>query len=269
MSDQRGYYSLIQFFPDASRLEGANVGVIVYSSAENRLQVRMSRSNQRIRKFFGNQNWNLVSRAKAAIVGQLQSQLFLSVQDLESYISKRANAIQLTPPRPMRISNLEADADRLFERLVGPDLVETRRRVSPNLKKRFLDAGVASFVQNSVSIEISTMKKSIRVPYAYQNGRFNLITPVQFDPDTESILTKTGKSRFEGQLLRNEKHPSHGEMQLVVVANFDESIEQSTREFVTDALRDSSVTVYTLENLDPLIEDIKHSAASHAADSQI
>jgi hypothetical protein len=267
MSKQRGYYSLIQFLPDASRLEGVNVGVVVYSCADNRLRVRMSRNNQRIRKFFGNQNWNLVNRAKAAIVGQLQSQLFLSVEDLESNISKRANAIQLTRPRPVRIVNLEADADRLFERLVGQDVGEARRPVSGDLKRRFLDAGVACLVQNSVSIEISRMKKSIRVPYAYQNGRFNLITPVQFDPD--AIIANTGKSQFEGKLIRNERHPDHGEMQLVVVANFDESIEQSTREFVTNTLRDSSVTVYTFEDLEPLIEDIRHAAATHAGASQI
>jgi hypothetical protein len=226
----------------------------------------MSRSNQRIRKFFGNQNWNLVNRAKAAIVGQLQSQLFLSIEDLESYISKRANAIQLTPPRPVRIGNLLADVDKLFERLVGPDLVGPKPRIRGNLKARFLEAGVGSFVQNSVNIEISEMNKSIRVPFAYQNGCFNLISPVQFDPDAEAIIRQTGKSKFEGQLIRKERHPSHGEMQLVVVANFDENIEDSTRKFVTNALRDSSVTVYSFEDLDSLIEDIRHAAATHASD---
>jgi hypothetical protein len=267
MSTQKGYYSLIQFLPDPSRLEAVNVGIVVYSSADKKLQVRMSRSNQRIRKFFGNQNWYIINRAKSAIVDQLRSQLFLSVDHLEAYISERANAIQLTTPRPVRIGDLQANADQLFRRLVGADF-EPRRRVSRNLNARFLDAGVSSFVQKSVSIEISKMKKSIRVPYAYQNGRFNLITPVQFDSDAEAIIAKTGKSQFEGHLIRNEKHPSHGEMQLVVVANFDESIESSTREFVTNALRESSVTVYTFDNLDPLIEDIRHSAAAHTADGQ-
>jgi hypothetical protein len=262
MSQQKGYYSLIQFFPDASRLEAVNIGVMVYSCDERKLLFRISRSNQRIRKFFGNQDWKFLNRAKAAIANRLHTEYFGSVEELEAYISRRANEIQLTSLRPMRISDIQQDVQRLFERLVGGDQTDHKCRIATVLKKKLMDADVTNLVQKTVSVDIPDFKKAIRVPYAYQNGRFNLISPVQFDPETD-ILAKTGKSAIEGKLLYEHPHPVYGAMRLVVVTNFEQGIERSTREVVNRIFRDNGVTVYPLENLDPLVEDIKRSAAEH------
>jgi hypothetical protein len=262
MSQQRGYYSLIQYFPDPSRLEAVNIGVVVYSSNDGKLCLQISRSNHRIRRFFGNQDWKFVNSSKAAIANQLRREYFRTVKDLEAYIAKRANAIQLSSPRPMRISQIEEDVRSLFSRLVGEDLIDRKNHVAKDLGQKLADAGVEELVEKAVSIEIPDFKKSIRVPYAYQNGRFNLISPLQFDPETD-LLAKTGKNAIEGKLLYEQPDPKFGEMRLVVVANFNERIERSTRELVTRILEDNCVKVYPLEMLDPLVEDIRLSSAQH------
>lgn len=264
MSQHRGYYSLVQFCPDASRLEGVNIGVVLYSPSEKRLQVRITRSNQRIRKFFGNQSWAFVNRAKASILNQLRSLQFLAVEDLQAYISKRANAIQLTPLRSIQVIDLEADARDLYERLVGQDPVERRHRINGFLTEKFMEAGVVDLVRKSVSIEIPDMKHPIRVPYGYQNGRFNLISPVQFDPDQETLLAKIGKSAIEGKVLFERPDPILGGLHLVVVANFSGGIESATREFVRKTFLDHNVALHTFEDLGPLVDDIKRSAAAHS-----
>jgi hypothetical protein len=263
MMHHRGYYSLIQFCPDLSRFEGVNIGVVLYSPSEKRLRVVISRSNQRIRKFFGNQDWKFVNRAKAAIENQLKSQQFQSVGEMEEYISKRANVIQMTSPRPMHVDDLETDVKDLHRRLVGGDLVERRLRIDACLTQSLKDAGVVDMVRKSVKVQISEIKRSIRVPYGYQNGRFNLISPVQFDSDPEVIFSKTGRSAIEGQLLYEKPHPALGEMRLVVVANFDEQVENSAREFVKKTLTNHKVSLYSFEDLGPLMDDIRHSAAAH------
>ena len=260
MSQHKGYYSLVQFCPDPSRLESVNIGVVLYSSSEKKLQVRISPSVQRIRRCFGKQDWNLLNRARTAIESQLRSERFLSIDDLDAYIAKRANIIQLTQPRPMRITDLEADTIALHRRLVEPEPVGTTPGVLGFLKRRLFEAGVAGLVEKFVSVEIPDIKKSIRVPYAYQNGWFNLISPVQFESDAEAIFSKTGKSAIEGQLLYNERHPSRGEMRLVVVTDFDEKIETSTRNFVKKTFEEHNVLLYSFEDLSPLVEDIKRSA---------
>ncbi len=264
MSQNKGYYSLVQFCPDPSRLEGVNIGVVLYSSTERRLKVRITRDNRRIRKFFGNQDWNLLNRARTSIENQLRSEQFLTIVDLESYIAKRANIIQLSAPRPMHIADLETDLNELHNRLVGSDRLERKHRIEADLTMRLFEAGVADLVKKSVNVEVPDLKKSIRVPYAYQNGRFNLISPVQFD-DPETISTKIGKSAVEGHLLYTKRDPTYGDMRLVVVANYEEQIEDSVREFVKQTLNDHSVTVYSFEDLRPLVDDIKRSATAHSS----
>jgi hypothetical protein len=163
----------------------------------------------------------------------------------------------------MRITDLEIDSKELQERLVGPDHLERKHRIERDLTRRLFEAGVTDLVKKSVNVEVRDLKKSIRVPYAYQNGRFNLISPVQFD-DPESISTKIGKSAIEGELLYANCDPVFGEMRLVVVANFEDQIEDSTREFVKKTLNAHSVTVHSFEDLGPLVEDIRRSAAAHS-----
>lgn len=263
MNQQKGYYSLIQFSPDPSRREAVNIGVMVYSSSEGKLSVRISGSNQRVRKFFGDQDWKFLKRTKAAIENQLRTEYFPSIESLEAYISKRANAIQLTPPRPMRISHIDQDVATLFRRLVEEDLPGYKHRIAADLSRKFSDAGVTDLVQKSVKVEIPNFKKAIRVPYAYKNGRFNLITPVQFEPDTDAILAKTGKNAIEGKLLYDHPHPTFGQMSLVVVANFDQGVETPTREFVEKTFVENKVTFYHLQELDALLHDIRRSAVAH------
>jgi hypothetical protein len=49
-------------------------------------------------------------------------------------------------------------------------------------------------------------------------------------------------------------------MRLVVVADFDEKIETSTRNFVKKTFEEHNVLLYSFEDLSPLVEDIKRSA---------
>jgi hypothetical protein len=57
-------------------------------------------------------------------------------------------------------------------------------------------------------------------------------------------------------------------MRLVVVANFDEQVETSTRDFVRKTFKEHDVILYSFEDLSPLVEDIKRSAEMHSLDQQ-
>jgi hypothetical protein len=257
------YYSLIQFCPDLSRLEGVNIGLALYSPGEKRVAVQITRDNRRIRKFFGNQDWRLINRGKASIAHQLTSQQFLNVEEFEAYISKRANFIQLSAPRAVQTTDIQGSVSQLYERLVGRDQVERKGRINGYLTKKLVEAGVLDMVETSINVEISEVNKSIRVPYGYQNGRFNLISPVQFGADPEVIFEKTGKSAIEGQLLYTKLDPAFGEMRLVVVAGFDSRVERATQEFIKKTLQEHNVAIYSFENLNQLVDDIRLSAVAH------
>jgi hypothetical protein len=264
MNQHKGYYSLIQFCPDPSRLEGINIGVLVYSPDSGRLVFRLTESNQRIRRVFGQQDWNFIDRVRESVHSRLQSEKFDTVNDLESYIAKRANVVQLTPVRPLKIGDIDQEVSALYRRLVERDRVARRPRISTYLSKKLIEAGVEGLVKKSISIEIPTFKQPIRVPYGYQNGRFNLISPIQFNPDREDILTKAGKSAIEGQLLYQNPDPLLGELRLVVIARFAERNGTSSRELIGKIFEEHQVSLHTFENMEPLLEDIKKSARLHS-----
>ena len=53
MKPQKGYYSLLQFCPDVSRLEAANLGVVLFCPDSNFLEAKTSRSVRRAEKLVG------------------------------------------------------------------------------------------------------------------------------------------------------------------------------------------------------------------------
>jgi hypothetical protein len=264
MNQHKGYYSLIQFCPDPSRLEGINIGVLVYSPESARLVFRLTQGNQRIRKVFGQQDWNFLDRVRESVQSRLRSEKFETVSDLESYIAKRANVVQLTPLRPLKIGDIDQEISALYRRLVEPETVARKPRIATYLSNKLIEAGVVGLVQKSISIEIPAFKQPIRVPYGYQNGRFNLISPIQFNPDREDILTKAGKSAIEGQLLYQSPDPQLGDLRLVVIAKFPDRNENSSRELVGKIFEEHHVSLHTFDNIEPLVEDIRKSARLHS-----
>jgi Protein of unknown function (DUF3037) len=264
MNQYKGYYSLIQFCPDPSRLEGINIGVLVYSPESARLVFRLTQSNQRIRKVFGQQDWNFIDRVRESVQSRLRSEKFETVSDLEGYIAKRANVVQLTPVRPLKIGDIDQEISALYRRLVEPETVARKPRIATYLSKKLIEAGVQGLVKKSISIEIPTFRQPIRVPYGYQNGRFNLISPIQFNPDREDILTKAGKSAIEGQLLYQNPDPHLGDLRLVVIARFADRDELSSRKLVAKIFAEHQVSLHTFDNIEPLVEDIRKSARLHS-----
>ena len=53
MTPQQGYYSLIQYCPDVSRLEAANLGVVLFCPAIRFLDSRLAPKVDRAKQFFG------------------------------------------------------------------------------------------------------------------------------------------------------------------------------------------------------------------------
>jgi hypothetical protein len=113
----KGYYSLIQFCPDLSRLEAINIGVLIYCPEAGRLEFLLTHSNERIRVVFGEQDWDFVNRARESVESHLRLG-FDTVTTLESYISSRANVIQLTPLRSLIMGEIILEIAYLYRRLV-------------------------------------------------------------------------------------------------------------------------------------------------------
>ncbi len=261
MSSTKGYYSIIQYCPDPSRLEAVNIGVALFCPELRFLRAQFGRRKTRVRQLFGRQDWEFVNLQQAAIEARLarEQEAFEKLEDFEAYVSRRANAITLTSPRPVKVENPEWELKNLFRRLVGTQRESAQRaaRISRELGDLFRSAGVASRLRRDVTVHPPSLPRPIKIPFAYQNGQLNLIEPIQFEGQTAAaIFNRASVRAVEGEFLADYKDPAFGSLGLVVVAKFAPE-QRHEQETAATVFQKHGVPMYTFGTLEPLIEDIR------------
>jgi len=265
MESSKGYYCLIQYCPDLSRLEAANIGVILFCPEREFIRAKTAQGNGRVRRFFGSQDndWTQINAIKNSIENRLEvaGHDFKSLDDLTNFISTRANEIQITPPRPMKVLEPEKDLEELFEELVGGRSKEPLKYSAPpvekTLAKTFREKEVEEFIQRDVTVTVPAFHKALTVPFGFQNGRFNLIQPVSFHQTMESrVVDVACRHAVEGRSLYEHPDEKLGDLQLIVVGSFAaESSEY--KDLVSDILKENKVALHSIDEVQTLIEEIK------------
>lgn len=265
MKPSRGYYCVIQFCPDLGRLEAANVGVLLFCPDRGFLKARTSSDNARIRRIFGDEghDWTRINSFKLGIEERLEVEQgeIRTLEALETFIARRANLIQISPPRPMKVTDPEKDLDQLFEDLVGG---RARTRRGPSLKsylrKKFAVAGVGEKIQKDIRIQVPISERQIEIPYGYQNGRYNLIQVAGFQAaNPEHAKTTACRYAVEGESLYENPDPRLGQLQLILVGKFGTKQSES-RSGVERILKAHHVRLYAATEVDRLVDEIKRTA---------
>jgi hypothetical protein len=265
METSKGYYALIQYCPDLSRLEAANIGVVLFCPERGFLRAKIAQGNDRIRRFFGSQDndWTQINAIKDAIVNRLEvtRKDFKNLDDLTTFISTRANEVQLTAPRPMKVSQPENDLEELFEELVGGRSKQLSRDVaqpvSRALERAFHERGVEDLIKRNVTVTVPAFRKPVTVPFGFQNGRFNLIQPVRFQQTTESRVVDTAcRHAVEGRSLYEHPDEKLGPLKLIVVGSFA-SESSEFKDVVADILKENEVTLHTVDEVHELVDEIR------------
>jgi len=264
MSFAKGYYSIIQYCPDPSRLEAVNIGVALFSPELRYLHAKFGRRRTRISQLFGKQDWEFVKLQQSAIEARLtrDKEAFQTIEEFEGYVSRRANALIMTTPRPMKVANPHQELDNLLRRLVGSkgEAAQRAARISKELEEVLRSQGVSSSLRRNVTVHPPALPKAFRAPLAYQNGRLNLIEPIQFEGQTPAaVFNRASILAVEGELLEEYKDPQYGDLALVVVAKFAPNQEQERASAAT-IFRKHEIPMYTFGTLEPLIEDIRRHA---------
>lgn len=261
MKPEKGYYSVIQYCPDLSRFEAANIGVLLFCPESGFLKALTSRNNERIIKFFGREghDWKRVQAFKKGIEERLQKERssLRTLDDLQQFIAMRANLIQISDPKPMKVFDPKKDLEELFKKLVGGT---SKRESQKNLKKvlaeKFSLAGLEKKLRSNVKIDVPVLNKEVEMPFGYQNGRFNLITPVRFQAsDPEGAFRTACRYAVEGKSIYEHKDEELGEMQLVVVGQFRSRDEESPA-VVRRVFQENAVKLFKFEDIPNLIDEI-------------
>ncbi len=265
MSATRGYYSVMQYCPDASRLEAANVGVVLFCPERHFLQVKVVEGNDRIARFFGRASFDAerVNDAKQAIVDRLHTEReqFRTLEDWTQFVETRANAIRLTPPRPLKVVEPVTDLERLFDKLVGarqPQASPGTGHLRTELRKLFSRPDLKNKILKNEQVRVPVTGTVLQAPYAFRNGVLNLVRPLTM---TANTMTEATKLVVDGNLLN--KHPQ--DMQepaklLIAIAAPESAESRKQRETLERLFADYNVTSYREEQLDELAEYVKTAA---------
>lgn len=264
MKTTTGYYSIIQYCPDPSRQEAANVGVVLFCPELDYMGVRTAKGNDRIRRFFRPKDIDRdqLNTMKLSIQRRLEidREEFRELADLEKFAATRANSMRLTDPREIPVeegADPAAVLERLFDRLVGWRAKRDTPQVKDALHEAFSAERIASIVRRKVPVTLPVFKRQVIVPYGFQNGRFNLIQPAKFKGlHPTAILERAGKYALEGDLFYNAPDPHLGQLKMVVVGQFAAS-QMDVARTVGQLLEKNHTTLYRMDEIGKLVEEIR------------
>lgn len=76
MKPQKGYYCVVQYCPDLSRFEAANIGVLLFCPDSGFLKAMTTGNNSRIIQFFGREghDWKRINAVKKGLQDRLEKE---------------------------------------------------------------------------------------------------------------------------------------------------------------------------------------------------
>ncbi len=237
MDVKKGYYTLVQFRPDASRLEAVNMGVLLFCPETGFIAARLAKSNQRAARLVGRAQLDptALNSAKRALERRLKldAAAFKTLADLQHFIDSRGNILQLTPPRPIKVFDPGTDLDNLFAELVGghprqlagtacaPAPVDTAITELDNRFQRLAQDGRARL---NWDVPVPLVGRHLHIPFAFRNGAWNLVKPWRFSGQEKRAVSAAVHLAVEGDLIHRHGKDEDGEKKLIVVSSFEDPV---------------------------------------------
>jgi hypothetical protein len=260
----KGYYSLIQYCPDQSRLESANIGVVLLCPELRFLRAKVTGDNRRIAKFFGRNSFDpdAVALAKATVEARIERGAEMStLEDLERFIATRANAVLLTPPRPMRVDDPADDLETLYLDLVDGGKSRRRSRVGwAELEEVFEQPDLVWKIQRRTQVVLPVLGRKFVAPYAFQNGHLNLIKPIDVPAAETRALQVTSTLALEGDLLQKYQTPENARLIAVLRFGVLADTEPEVKRPVLDLFSEYRIRTFEIDDLPRLAQEIRETA---------
>jgi hypothetical protein len=245
-----------------SRFEAVNIGVLLFCPDSGFLKSMTSGNNARVVKFFGREghDWKRLRAFKQGIEDRLQSEraTIRTRDDLQQFIAMRANLIQISDPKPIKVFDAEQDLANLFQKLVGGiQRLESQRNLRKVLADTFAGADLSKKLLSNVRIDVPVLNRKVEMPFGYQNGRFNVINPVSFrSADPDSAFRTACKYAVEGRSIYEHPNGDYGAMQLVIVGQFRPR-DNGSLALVRRVLSEHPVKLVKLDEVSTLIDEIR------------
>jgi Protein of unknown function (DUF3037) len=261
MSKKQGYYALLQFSPLPERFEFVNIGVMLIAPSERFVGIKYSHGLKRVEKLFGKQPAGAFDVLKQAFEQRIKVEILdnFNIENIERFAKLRANKMRISKILPIVVDQPDKDLEELFQSLVGENEVGVRLpKVQVELRKKFERGGVSMLVEKPQPVELPE-GVVIDAPYAYKNGSYNLIDAVRLGAGSADALAQASKRAIEGQWLRRHSQKFGSPSQLIVVGDLSQQ-PSAFVQAVDEMMKQHQVKFYELNNVEPLIEDIRKQA---------
>lgn len=266
MPPTRALYSVVQYVPDDSRAEAANVGVVLYVPSRRWLEVRVSPSLERVRQFFhpGRQELRRIELALEGFKHRMEIARgeFTEESDLTQFAAARADAVRLSVPRLVMVEEPPSELEALYTELVG----DRERALAAAMHAQMLPPRVAEVfgrleAQRKVwrpgKITLPTVGRPFEVPIAFQNGRVNYVRPESLAAGGK-LDDRMARLGFNGQLIY--RHPIDDKQGQLVVLSADPEADPAAEQRFGQALAEFSVTFVPNAQADAFAEEVERTA---------
>jgi len=265
----QGFYCLIQYVPDASRAEGANVGLMIFQLAPHATAVRVVEDVQPVMKRLGRkEDASTLLGVVQSMRNRIEHEQFASVEQVERFVKTRGNQIQLTMPRSIRIDDINRNLAEMFT-----ELVDDRQSVAADamlkeptlLKQTFLrlEQRAPGRVLLDRTFHVRGLGIPIHADVAYRNGCLNLIREVSSPRGEDRLRVQAMALSREGELARDLEE---GAGKLIVVASGSahaKKLTESEREFVYLLTKLKGVEFVPSAEFPAFAKQVEQDLASH------
>lgn len=255
-----GFYSVVQFVPDIERGEAVNVGVIVGAPGVG-MRVRMAERNEYVKRRFGAEAYDdtRLGFAKSALAERLKD-VEPTADAVAAFRAQEAGQLQLTPPRPMIVKDLDDEVIAMFMRLVfDPEMQRRERRTpKPDLRRivRQLQRKNIPILRRP-EISVPILDEPLTADFCFQNGVRNLVKAVGLSGRHETALEEASDYGSKGLLIAKHPTPSAGASKLILVADIE---DQPLLERVKRLLSDHDVRLVEEDELPSFAAEIEREA---------
>ena len=195
-TNEIGFYSLIQYCPNETVGEVANIGVLLFVPESGYVDVRVTPTNQRVAHIFGGgiHKYNTLQRYKEGLSEwvKVEHRKFAELESAKKFLASNANRIAFTPIRGIVCANGgQKMLDTLFMDFFPEEMTqqaERTQRIPTFAKKRFFKTLREKFGKDIGSrlailpeFEIASLEHRIQPVFAFQNDHFNIVFSQPFD----------------------------------------------------------------------------------------
>lgn len=264
MRESQGYYSLLQYSDIPERAEYVNIGVILFVNQPPHILSKFSARPRRVERVFNVHLGDHFRLLQESVKSRLEMEFGRGWEKerIEKFSALTSGKLRLSPLRSVLVAEPEEVVDDLFRQLVG-EVPRLKRgpRPSTKLAEAFRLRGVKNLLVKPEPVDLPGGVK-IEAPFAYQNGSFNLIDAVSLAGDPDKVLNRASPRMIEGALLSQETSLSCPK-RLVIIGDDADGQDIRFLNMLSRQMKEHHVGFYTIDDLDPLVSDIRKSFATH------